>query len=76
MRHMDATILRLTAEPPDSSEIRHYLRHAATLVAAADLETAERRAILRRARSWPCGHDLRRRPQDPRLHPWSRRGRE
>jgi hypothetical protein len=52
MRRMDVTILRFTAEPPDSSEIRHYLRHAATLVAAADLETAARRAMLRRALSW------------------------
>jgi hypothetical protein len=52
---MEPTILRFDPTPPDSAELRYYLRHAGTLLAASDIEGPARVAVLRRARTWMAG---------------------
>jgi hypothetical protein len=49
---MEPSILRCDVDAPDSAELRYYLRHAASLLAASDVESPQRAVVLRRARAW------------------------
>lgn len=52
MRRMEPAILRFEVDAPGSEELRYYLRHAGSLIAASDIESPQRAAVLKRARAW------------------------
>jgi hypothetical protein len=49
---MEPSILRCAVDAPDSAELRYYLRHAGSLLAASEIECPQRVALLHRARAW------------------------
>jgi hypothetical protein len=52
MRRMEPAILRFDLDAPDSAELRYYLRHAGSLLAASEVESPQRALLLTRARAW------------------------
>jgi hypothetical protein len=49
---MEPAILRFDLDAPDSAELRYYLRHAGSLLAASEVESPQRAQLLKRARAW------------------------